>query len=237
MVRWVGKSHIAWLESRFEEEGDFGVRTAPAQLIQYDTVSGRRRTLSKRVIVKDACTVGFRSETGRWLRGFPQYEIWSGAERGLFQGPQNQTPPIRPRTNPFSENMQIGEPAESTVSVGKHEFRLPLGTSTVVLTEPSGHRAWIVDGEYAESAGDEESLVEVDGLTGKSQVVIRQLVDIDFLPMSPYYAGLTNRKFTSAYGPKMRVWTRQAIVGDIRTGKRWSVTSGVVQASSVSLQP
>lgn len=101
-----------------------------------------------------------------------------------------------------------------------------------------GSLLWVKARTYGGMHGRVDQIYKFDPVSGAFNKVIGDIAYIDFIPSSPYYAGMDLAgEDLIPYGPKKNVVGAHLFAGDWKKGKRWLVLGGTVHVSSVSVQP
>lgn len=96
---------------------------------------------------------------------------------------------------------------------------------------------WAHTSEGGGSAGASETLIQIDWAAGKSKTVLNELYSMMLSRNERYWVALAPWRNLSKYGPSKQVWTKSAYAGDLKTGKRWTIASGVVNVTDIALRP
>jgi hypothetical protein len=96
---------------------------------------------------------------------------------------------------------------------------------------------WIVASEGGGSAGSCETMSQIDWATGKSRTVLSDLCSILLSTNERYWVALAPWRNLSKYGKDKQVWTKSAYAGDLKTGTRWTIATGLVNVMDIALRP
>jgi hypothetical protein len=245
-VRWIGRHMLSWLE------GTADGASQQSRLILYDLRTGQRKVVARGLFDVYAPEPGWFPSAG-WKRGEGLYTK-NGQLMKLTEG---RFQPVATPANPFSEGNDLraqwqwdkqpkvellqkysGEYPSQILKRGhrEHAFALAGRIVRLIPSELNPSVTWCLAGNYWASAGSNEWIYKLDWNRDTAQVVVDNLVAIDFQADHRTYAGLSPERTTRSLG-KLRVWARDVIAGDTSSGKRWIVLGGLVHATSVSLPP
>lgn len=266
-VRWIGDHRLAWIEYQPGKEDCIGFRgdeTKPRRLVTLDMSTGHRRVIATGNIEiwRNSWTtsMGWRRGEGIFTKATETFRINSDGVRTRFveedNVSQNEDEDVeRAWSWPGQPSVELLFVTGPTVVVHdsgggtgkggapifrragqKHTFAIGGQVVKLLPSRKDRDTMWCLSGSYAGSAGSHELIYRMDWKTDQAKCAVDDLLDIDFQADNRYYAGITWNKDTRPLGKK-RVWARDVVAGDTRTGMRWIVLGGLVHATSVSIQP
>lgn len=240
-VRWAGRNCLAYV-----------ARHGKSDELWLIDVNTRRKSLVKRakgLWTTDFCTgdspgepvyfVGTRAmvlRAGR-LHASNRTDEAPHAKLPLTVPAKNGSPAFTLSTTPAPPG---NDSPTLVVTVNGEAHPLPkLSESTFgflgVIYDARTHRAWahVVAGES--TFGHPEILYAL-GSTAPYVTEVASGVCLDWSPDHDVYAYIPTRH-DAAYGPKKFVWTSEAGIGSMRTGKKKPLVKGFVYVTSISLRP
>jgi len=86
------------------------------------------------------------------------------------------------------------------------------------------------------SAGTWECFYEVNWGSGDIRCLISDVYMISLRKGEDHWSGLESGRTLSPYGHEKNVWTCEAYVGNLSTGKQWAIASGLVECYEIALR-
>jgi len=122
-------------------------------------------------------------------------------------------------------------------SVDGKAVRLPTEMALRWVThDPFTDQVWFGQSDTNSTYGQWATISRLNWQTGKLEIAIRNAQDLDWWPRSPWAAYTTHRELTD-YGKDRAVWTSQAYLKNVDTGRQWTLASGLVWVQSASVEP
>jgi hypothetical protein len=122
-------------------------------------------------------------------------------------------------------------------SVDGKAVRLPTVMALRWVThDPFTDHVWFGQSDTNSTYGQWVTISRLNWQTGKLEIAVRNAQDLDWWPRSPWAAYTTHRELTD-YGKDRAVWTSQAYLKNVDTGRQWTLASGLVWVQSASVEP
>jgi hypothetical protein len=245
-LAWVGKNKLSWVEQ---------ANANKVRLVLYDLKSRHRR-----VLLQSNYLVQIDDDLFEEYK-FPIYD--DGAKRYQVTESGLKTLGKSPEFKWRGEVETWHLPGEPLIRFLGHEedpsaTNLQFPDYNYIYTfERDGRRyKWSLEGEgnyfypckklataylhsvqAGASAGSWEALYEVNWTSGTLRRLISDACAISIRKGSDHWSGLEPGRTLSPYGPKKNVWTCEASVGNLKTGKRWAIASGLAECYEIALSP
>jgi hypothetical protein len=248
-LSWVGANVVCWIE-RFGRDKD--------ELVHYNL-----QTKTKKVLLRRNGTLTLIGRYDLFKNGgFPEYD--DGVTR--YQVTESGAKPVgksveiewtRGREK-ASWNLP-GEPAIRFIGYEEDEVaesaEFPYNDYLYAFERDGRQYKWRLEGaandfypgakpgtaylhsiEGGASAGTWECFYLVNWGSGEIRTLISDACYIAIRKGTRYWSGLEAGRTLSPYGPKKNVWTCEAYVGDIESGKQWAIVSGLAECYEIALR-
>jgi hypothetical protein len=248
-VRWVSPTSLAWTEWR----------EAESRLILFDIASKKSRVLLR-------STSEGRIQQADWnpADARPRYLIdgkialveangsvlWSEAPKEDEAQMGKWLLPGQPEIahvgwldkdgKIVEENPHVGDFVTRVLSRDGKQVHVVIPAFALDMSVYPGatkDQVWAVAIEGGASAGSSETLAQIDWAAGKSRTVLSELLGIMLSANERYWVALAPWRNLSKYGKDKQVWTKSAYAGDLKTGKRWTIATGLVNVRDIALRP
>lgn len=246
--QWLGRSQVAYVEGR-ERADDSG------RLVVLNVRTGRKRVVGHglytyggywtSIPIKPRGTGVFRATDGWWTGTVRGWKKTSGRPKWYNEWLDQRSfeLPYADGSAQFSlfgrtwtiQAAPATESGTSSIADAHKRLLIPAPRLRMFFWKPgSTHQLWILtdsdEGKYLKWG-----VQKVDWANGKAVEVVPMVGDPEWQPGSRWWVSSSQAGYVGL-GP-LTVWGSPAYAGDIRTGRKWQYTTGVVSVIGAEVQP
>lgn len=232
--QWIGQTRLAWVTLPQKSEGK-------STLEIYDLAKGKvvvRKQLSGDLFVSGQPERGvptLEGKSGRFLVG-------SSGQLSTVKHPNVVSywdPPYKIEVDGKELVWKFDQGGGSGLSYtfGNDQKSLKLDATPNRFYCEDGKTLYLVAMLGGASAGSEMFVYRLNPEAGELKEILRDVNNVDFDASSRYWSGVEAYRPMSKYGKDKNVWTSSVYVGDLKTGKRWKIASGLVFGESSQIRP